>query len=256
MNTPPAFTVAIPSRYASTRLPGKPLQLIGGKPMIVHVAEAALRAGASEVVIATDDARIAEAVRMDSVTVCMTSSEHRSGSDRLAECADTLAWPDSRIVVNLQGDEPFAPSECIRQVAALLQSSGAEMATLAVPIYLPSEFNDPNTVKLVRNSKNEALYFSRAPVPWPRDLPGKVPAGALRHIGIYAYTAGFLKKFSRLPATALEICESLEQLRALENGYRIAVEPALADFPPGVDTLSDLEAANRHWLSIAERPLG
>lgn len=255
MDTTPPFTVAIPSRYASTRLPGKPLQLIGGKPMIVHVAEAALRAGAMDVVIATDDVRIADAVRMDAVTVCMTSAEHRSGSDRLAECADTLAWPDSRIVVNLQGDEPFAPPEGIRQVAKLLKTSAAEMATLAVPIYLPSEFNDPNAVKVVRNSSNQALYFSRAPIPWPRDMPGKVPSGALRHIGIYAYTAGFLKKFSKLPATALEICESLEQLRALEYGYRIAVEPALADFPPGVDTLSDLDAANRHWLSMAGRRL-
>lgn len=241
------FSVAIPARYASTRLPGKPLQRIGDRPMINHVVDRALEAGAAEVVIATDDDRIAEAARRDGVRVCMTDVNHRSGTDRLSECARQLAWPDDRIVVNLQGDEPFAPAQGIRQVAALLANSAAPMATLATAISSREEFLNPNVVKVVRTAQGLALYFSRAPIPWPRDAVECAPALAMRHIGIYAYRSGFLHQLSRLPASALECCESLEQLRALENGYAIAVEQTLAEFPPGVDTWEDLATANRHW---------
>lgn len=241
------FIVAIPARFASTRLPGKPLQLIGGKPMIQHVAERALAAGAGQVVIATDDIRIADAVNMDSVLVCMTDAGHASGTDRLAECAERLGWPDQSIVVNLQGDEPFAPADGIRQVAGLLADSSCEMATLACPVRDAVEFRNPNAVKVVLDAAGQALYFSRAPVPWPRDADNDCPAEALRHIGIYAYRAGFLKRFSRLPCGVLERRESLEQLRALENGFRIAVARSASAFPPGVDTVDDLAEARRHW---------
>ena len=245
------FTVAIPARFASTRLPGKPLLPIGGKPMLQHVAERALAAGAREVVVATDDARIAEALHLPGVRVCMTSPEHASGTDRLAECARALAWPDDAVIVNLQGDEPFAPADGIRQVAALLVRSGLDMATLAAPVRDWAQFLDPNAVKVLADAAGRALYFTRAPAPWPRDAVGQVPATALRHIGIYAYRAGFLKRFSALPPSPLERCESLEQLRALENGFGIAVAPALAEFPPGVDTQEDLARAERTWRASA-----
>lgn len=241
------FIVAIPARYASTRLPGKPLLPIGGKPMLQHVAERALAAGAREVVVATDDTRIADALQLPGVRVCMTSPGHASGTDRLAECARTLAWPDDAIIVNLQGDEPFAPADGIRQVATLLECSGLEMATLATPIRDWAQFLDPNAVKVVADAGGGALYFTRAPAPWPRDAVGQVPETALRHIGIYAYRAGFLQRLSALPASPLERCESLEQLRALENGFGIAVARALAEFPPGVDTQEDLARAERTW---------
>jgi 3-deoxy-manno-octulosonate cytidylyltransferase (CMP-KDO synthetase) len=243
------FSVAIPARFASTRLPGKPLQLIGGKPMICHVAERALAAGAAEVVIATDDERIAEAVKGAAVRVCMTKPEHHTGTDRLSECAQQLNWPDDRIVVNLQGDEPFAPAIGIRQVAELLAGSASVMATLGAALASHAEFINPNVVKLVHDGQGRALYFSRAPIPWPRDAPHSLPAEAMRHIGIYAYRSGFLQQLSRLPVGKLERCESLEQLRVLENGFSIAVAPALAEFRPGVDTWEDLAAANAYWLS-------
>ena len=241
------FIVAIPARFASTRLPGKALQLIGRKPMIRHVAERALAAGADQVVIATDDVRIAEAVTMDSVLVCMTDAGHISGTDRLAECAERLGWPDQRIIVNLQGDEPFAPADGIRQVAALLADRTCEMATLACPVRDNDEFRNPNAVKVVLDAVGMALYFSRAPIPWPRDACMDCPDEALRHIGIYAYRAGFLKRFSKLSSGVLERRESLEQLRALENGFRIAVAISDSVFPPGIDTPDDLAEAQRHW---------
>lgn len=241
------FIVAIPARYASTRLPGKPLSLIGNKPMIVHVAECALAAGAKHVVIATDDQRVADAIKFDNVEVCLTSASHQSGTDRLAECASILKWPDQQIIVNLQGDEPFAPASGIRQVAELLSQSNCHMATLACPIHSHAQFVDPNTVKVVRNSNGHALYFSRAPIPWPRENASQGLELALRHIGIYAYRANFLKQFSQINASLLERCESLEQLRALENGYSIAVELSNTVFPAGVDTAEDLELANSYW---------
>lgn len=248
MNPIPPFVVAIPARYGASRLPGKPLRLIAGEPMVVHVARRALAAGAEQVVLATDDARIAEAVRDHPLTVCMTRADHASGTDRLAECAEQLHWPDDRIVVNLQGDEPFAPPEGIRAVAQTLAASPAEMATLATPITDTETLFDPNAVKLVRDSAGLALYFSRAPIPWQRDryaqdrVSPPLP-GALRHIGIYAYRAGFLRRFASLPPGRLETLEALEQLRVLEAGYRIAVGLTPVPFPPGVDTEADLARA-------------
>lgn len=244
------FIVAIPARFASTRLPGKPLSMIGDKAMIQHVAERALAAGAKQVVIATDDERIERAIAIDSVLVVMTSPDHPSGTDRLAECAERLVWPDSQIVVNLQGDEPFAPADGIRQVADLLSSSDCSMATLSRPISSPVEFKDANAVKVVSSLQGKALYFSRSPIPWPRDDADDFSRLAQRHIGIYAYRSGFLKLFSRLPPSVLETCERLEQLRALENGYSIAVTESRVEFPPGVDTPDDLLRANQHWQSM------
>lgn len=255
MNHAPDFTVAIPARYASTRLPGKPLRLLGGRPLVVRVAERARAAGAAQVVVATDDTRIAEALAGSGVEVCMTRADHASGSDRLAECATSLRWPDDRIVVNLQGDEPFAPVSGIGCVAAALAEDGAAMATLATPIESARQWFDPNCVKVVRNLRGHALYFTRAPVPWARDALARdrtaLPEGieVLRHIGIYAYRAGFLKAFAQLRATPLERAESLEQLRALEHGHAIAVRLTPEPFPPGVDTPEDLARAERAWAA-------
>ena len=252
----PGFIVAIPARHASTRLPGKPLAPLGGRPLVLHVAERALAAGAREVWVATDDARIAAALDGSGVRVAMTSAAHASGSDRLAECADIAGWDDDAIVVNLQGDEPFAPAAGIRAVAQALAGSGAERATLAAAIDSADELFDPNVVKLVRSQAGLALYFSRAPIPWDRDaFPNDddvLPAGAwLRHIGIYAYRAGFLRRFAALPPGRLEQLEKLEQLRVLEAGYRIAVTTTPAAFPPGVDTPEDLARAEAHLQSQA-----
>jgi 3-deoxy-manno-octulosonate cytidylyltransferase (CMP-KDO synthetase) len=246
----PEFIVAIPARHDATRLPGKPLRAIAGEPMVVHVARRALAAGASEVVVATDDERIAEAVRGYPLTVCMTRREHASGTDRLAECARQLGWDAQRIVVNLQGDEPFAPPEGIRAVAHALASGDAPMATLAIGIEDCDTLFDPNAVKVVRDAGGRALYFSRAPIPWQRERFGRDQVGALlpgaflRHIGIYAYRAGFLETFTQLPPGRLELLEGLEQLRVLEAGHAIAVAISPVPFPPGVDTEADLERAN------------
>lgn len=246
------FVVAIPARYAASRLPGKPLRDIGGEPLVLHVARRALAAGAREVWVAADDARIADALDGSGVRIAMTSTQHASGSDRLAECARIAGWSDDTIVVNLQGDEPFAPASGIRAVAQALVESGADMATLATELQDAEQFFDPNVVKLVRADNGDALYFSRAPIPWHRDALARdrdrLPpdAGCLRHIGIYAYRAGFLKRFAALPPGRLEQVESLEQLRALEAGFRIRVELTPAEFPPGVDTEEDLARAERH----------
>ena len=251
MSATPSFIVAIPARMASTRLPGKPLLPIGGVPMIVHVARRALAAGAAEVIVATDDARIADAVNESGVRVAMTRADHASGSDRLAECAERFGWADDAIVVNLQGDEPLAPASGIRAVAVALADDEAPMATLATPIGSLEELLDPNCVKVVRDGSGRALYFSRAPVPWPREafasdravFPQGLPF--LRHIGIYAYRAGFLRRFAALARSPLEQIESLEQLRALEHGYAIAVREAPEPFPAGVDTAEDLARTQR-----------
>ena len=245
------FVVAIPARFGASRLPGKPLRLIAGVPMVVRVARRALEAGARDVVVATDDARIADALAGEPVAVCMTRADHPSGTDRLAECAERLGWDDRLIVVNLQGDEPFAPPEGIRAVAATLAATtGADMATLAVPIDDAATLFDPNAVKVVRGADVDALYFSRAPVPWQRDRfardrTGDPAPGALRHIGIYAYRAGFLRRFAAMPPGRLEQLEALEQLRVLEAGHRIAVGLAPVPFPPGVDSEADLARAER-----------
>lgn len=248
------FIVAIPARYGSTRLPAKPLRLLGGVPMVVRVAQRALQAGAAQVVVAVDDERIAAALAGQGVDICMTRRDHASGSDRLAECAAHYGWPGDAIVVNLQGDEPFAPAAGIRAVAQALAEDAAPMATLATPIDDAHELFDPNVVKLVRGLDGRALYFSRTPLPWARDafaldrntLPPDVPF--LRHIGIYAYRAGFLAQYTRLPRTPLEQAESLEQLRVLEHGHAIAVRLTPEPFPPGIDTEADLERAAR-WLA-------
>lgn len=247
------FVVAIPARFASTRLPGKPLRELGGVPLVLRVARRAQQAGARQVVVAVDDARVAAVLTGQGVEVCMTRAGHASGSDRLAECALHYGWADDTIVVNVQGDEPFAPASGIRAVAQALAEDTAPMATLAAPIDNVAELFDPNAVKLVRGVDGHALYFSRAPVPWARDafaddrqaLPAGIPY--LRHIGIYAYRAGFLARFTQLSRTPLEQAESLEQLRVLEHGYPIAVRLTPEPFPPGIDTAEDLARAEQ-WL--------
>ena len=247
----PDFVVAIPARFAATRLPGKPLRLLGGEPLVLHVARRALVAGAREVWVAADDARIADALAGCGVRIAMTSAQHASGSDRLAECARIAGWSDETIVVNLQGDEPFAPAEGIRTAARALDESGAGMSTLATPLVEAAQLFDPNTVKVVRAENGDALYFSRAPIPWHRDAFAHdrtqlaTPSPWLRHIGLYAYRAGFLKRFAAMPPGRLAQVESLEQLRVLEAGHRIRVELTPAEFPPGVDTEEDLAVAER-----------
>ncbi|WP_246371972.1 3-deoxy-manno-octulosonate cytidylyltransferase [Marilutibacter penaei] len=243
------FVVAIPARHDASRLPGKPLRLLSGEPLVLHVARRALAAGAREVWVAADDDRIAAALEGAGVRVAMTSRDHASGTDRLAECARIAGWTDDTLVVNLQGDEPFAPASGIRAVAHLLRDSGAAMATLATPVDTAERLFDPNTVKVVQAVNGDALYFSRAPMPWPRDAfradRARLPPGGhwLRHIGIYAYHAGFLKRFASMPPGRLEGIEALEQLRVLEAGERIAVALAPDAFPPGVDTPEDLARA-------------
>ncbi|KGQ19292.1 3-deoxy-manno-octulosonate cytidylyltransferase [Lysobacter dokdonensis DS-58] len=249
------FVVAIPARYAASRLPGKPLRTIGGEPLVLHVARRALAAGAREVWVAADDQRIADALAGSGVRIAMTSPDHASGTDRLAECARIAGWSDDTIVVNLQGDEPFAPAAGIQAAARTLAQSKAEMATLATPIDDVDTLFDPNAVKLVRDAQGHALYFSRAPLPWPRDAFATdrtaMPSGGpwLRHIGIYAYRAGFLQRFTALPPGTLERIESLEQLRVLEAGFRIAVALSPEPFPPGVDTPEDLARAEARFAS-------
>ena len=254
MTGSPDFVVAVPARYAASRLPGKPLRLLAGEPLVLHVARRALAAGAREVRVAADDPRIADALEGCGVQVAMTSVDHVSGTDRLAECARIAGWDDDTIVVNLQGDEPFAPAAGIRAVAELLHASGAAMSTLAAPIVDAETLLDPNAVKLVRAANGDALYFSRAPIPWPRDAfageQRQLPEGQgwLRHIGIYGYRAGFLRDFAAMPPGRLERIESLEQLRVLEAGHRIAVGLTPEPFPPGVDPPEDLLRAEA-WLA-------
>ncbi|MEN8261487.1 MAG: 3-deoxy-manno-octulosonate cytidylyltransferase [Pseudomonadota bacterium] len=242
------FKVVIPARYASTRLPGKPLLPIAGRPMIAHVCERAIEAEADEVVVATDDERICTAVSGLGVRAVMTSPLHTSGTERLAEVARTCAWSDDEIVVNLQGDEPLVPAPLIRDLAAVL-TSGTEpcgVATLATPIRDHEEIFNPNIVKVVLDRRGRALYFSRAPIPWDRngfgqgagETGGKIDY--LRHIGMYAYSAGFLQRYIGWTPSLLEKVESLEQLRILWHGESIAVR-VIADAPEaGVDTNEDL----------------
>ncbi|HIE5648604.1 TPA: 3-deoxy-manno-octulosonate cytidylyltransferase [Stenotrophomonas maltophilia] len=244
------FVVAIPARYAASRLPGKPLRLLGGDPLVLHVARRALLAGAREVWVATDDQRIADALAgLGEVKVAMTATSHASGTDRLAECARIAGWDDDTVVVNLQGDEPFAPAAGIRAVAEALVDGAAPMSTLATTVEDAETLFDPNVVKLVRNVRNEALYFSRAPIAWHRDGFARsreaLPEGHqwLRHIGIYGYRAGFLQQVAAMPPGRLEQIEALEQLRVLEAGLPISVAISPEAFPPGIDTPEDLERA-------------
>ncbi len=241
------FTVLIPARLASTRLPDKPLADIAGKPMVVRVAERASRSGAARVVVATDSDRIAQACASHGVQAVMTRADHPSGSDRLAEACDRLALADSHIVVNVQGDEPLIEPALIDAVAGLLaRQAQAAMSTAAHSLASAEDLRNPNVVKVVTDSQGLALYFSRAPIPWWRD--GATPAGAqlppaptaLRHVGIYGYRAGFLRAFPAMPPAPIEQCEALEQLRALWHGHRIAVHVTDHAPGPGVDTPEDL----------------
>ena len=237
------FIAVIPARYASTRLPGKPLRDIAGKPMIEWVYRQTLGSGASEVIVATDDERIVAACRAFGADVELTSPQHPSGTDRIAELARRFEWADDQIVVNVQGDEPLISPVSIAQVARLLAwHPDATMATLAAPLGRETEFRDPNFAKVVTTRDGWALYFSRAPIPWPRD--GGVP-DARRHIGLYAYRAGGLKAISASPPCPLEEYEKLEQLRALWLGYKIIVADAAEPPSPHVDTEEDLAEIRR-----------
>ena len=229
----------IPARYASTRLPGKPLLARTGKPLIQHVVEAVLKARSIEsIVVATDDERIVRAVTGFGAEVVMTSPDCRSGTDRLAEAADKLALADSAMVVNVQGDEPEMPPECIDTLVGLLEHTDADMATLATPLE-QARVADPNRVKVVLDRRGYAMYFSRSAIPFDRDGTGDVRR--LLHLGIYAYRVGFLTRYAALEPTAAERAEKLEQLRALEHGYRIAVG-VVEHYAVGIDTPADYEA--------------
>ncbi|MBL4743455.1 MAG: 3-deoxy-manno-octulosonate cytidylyltransferase [Cycloclasticus sp.] len=251
-----SYKVVIPARFASSRLPGKPLLKIAGKEMILLVCDKADQAGADEVVVATDDQRILDCVKQAGFNAVMTSQSHNSGTERLAEVANTLQWDDDVVVVNCQGDEPLIPPELIQKAAfALMEQELADVASLCAPIKDSEEVVNPNAVKVVRDVNDYALYFSRAPIPWDRDnFPENRAAATLnhfRHIGIYSYTVGFLRRYITWPACALEKIESLEQLRILHQGERIIV-PAVGQAPEaGVDTQEDLDRLNR-LLSVSQ----
>jgi 3-deoxy-manno-octulosonate cytidylyltransferase (CMP-KDO synthetase) len=236
------FKVVIPARYASTRLPGKPLRLIGDRPMLQHVYDRSCQSGAETVIIATDDPRIVQAARAFSASVCMTSPEHTSGTERLGEVVEKMQWYDDEIIVNVQGDEPLIPPVLISQVAAdLAGHADAVVATLAHPVDSDAEAQDPNVVKVVRDRSGYALYFSRAAIPFCRDPQQDMDAhGVLRHIGLYAYRAGFLRHFRKLEAAPPEQMEKLEQLRVLWHGMKIYAGIATQMPGPGVDTEADL----------------
>ncbi|SDN22473.1 3-deoxy-manno-octulosonate cytidylyltransferase [Vreelandella arcis] len=242
-----AFTVVIPARYGSSRLPGKPLLDIAGEPMIAHVWRRACQSHASRVVIATDDTRIQAAMQLYGAEVVMTRQDHVSGTDRLAEVVDQLSLDEAALVVNVQGDEPLIPPALINQVAErLAEDSEASIATLAEPITDVDSLFNPNVVKVVRSNNGRALYFSRAPIPWDRDHFASPPAllatdAWLRHIGLYAYRVGFLHAYSDWPASSLEQLEQLEQLRALQHGHAIQVALACDVNPAGIDTPEDLD---------------
>ncbi|MGF1842503.1 3-deoxy-manno-octulosonate cytidylyltransferase [Vibrio clamense] len=242
-----SFTVVIPARYQSSRLPGKPLADIGGKPMIQWVYEQSIQAGAERVIIATDDARVEAAVNQFGGVVCMTSPDHESGTERLAEVVQRMDIPDDHIIVNVQGDEPLIPPSIITQVANNLANSTAPMATLGVEITEEAEVFNPNAVKVVTDKDGYALYFSRATIPWDRDNFADsenktIAQPLLRHIGIYAYRAGFINTYINWQPSALEKIECLEQLRVLWYGEKIHVEVAKEAPAAGVDTPEDLDA--------------
>ncbi|KPZ54689.1 3-deoxy-manno-octulosonate cytidylyltransferase [Pseudoalteromonas sp. P1-13-1a] len=240
------FVVVIPARYASTRLPGKPLADICGKPMIQHVYEKACLSGASKVVIATDHQKVFDAVKSFTNDVLMTREDHQSGTERLAEVVDLLKLDAETVVVNVQGDEPLLASENVSQVATLLNNSSAPMATLSVAIEEQDEVFNPNAVKVVSDINKNALYFSRASIPFDRSAMLNNDSVLditpfQRHVGIYAYRAGFIKQYIELSVSPLEVLESLEQLRVLYHGYAIKIEQAKVTPHAGVDTPEDLE---------------
>ena len=253
-----SFRVVIPARWASTRLPGKPLAVIGDRPMIAHVWERARTSHAAEVIVASDDDRVLEAADAIGADTQRTSPEHPSGTDRIAEVAALRDWPDDCVVVNVQGDEPLIPPEVIDQVAAnLMENPDAGMATLAEPLLDRRRVFDPNVVKVVTRADGFALYFSRAPLPWDRQAfatgAEEPPLGGAwrRHLGIYAYRVGLLHRFVAWPPAPLEQIEMLEQLRVLHAGVGIHVADACAEVPAGVDTPDDLE---RVRALLAARP--
>lgn len=245
------FFVLIPARYASTRLPGKPLADLGGKPMVVRVAENARRSGAARVVIATDDARIVEAAAAHGIEACLTRGDHATGTDRLAEAAAQLGLGDDDIVVNVQGDEPLLAPALVARMAELLASRPeAAIATACHPIGDADEAFNPNVVKVALDARGNALYFSRATIPWAREAfaagkPARLPHGLplYRHYGLYAYRVSFLRRYPSLPPAPIERFEALEQLRALWHGERIVVEVTEGTPAPGIDTQEDLERA-------------
>lgn len=253
------FSVVIPARFASSRLPGKPLLDIAGKPLIQHVYESAAKSDANRIIIATDDARIESVAKSFGAEVCLTSSYHRSGTERIAEVIQTLRFNRDDIVVNVQGDEPLLPAESINQVAVQLHEyAEAKISTLCTRIGDDADLFNPNVVKVVRDNLGYALYFSRAPIPWDRSrFPSQMSQFAFhnlavcehnsyyKHIGLYAYTAGFVLQYINYPLSTLEQLESLEQLRALQNGHRIYVGEAQHDSGIGVDTEEDLEKVRR-----------
>lgn len=255
-----SYTIIIPARYQSQRLPGKPLLNIGDRSMLEHVYRRASQCQAKAVVIATDNDAIFEAARGFGAPCEMTSAEHQSGTDRLSEMVDKLQLDDDEVVVNVQGDEPEIPASIVDQVARnLLDNSDFDIATLACPIASSGEWLDENVVKVVSDKQDRALYFSRAPIPWLRgeaaalekhstqELPEDLRDHCMRHIGLYAYRAKFLKQFAQLTPAPLETIERLEQLRAMWHGYSIHVEKALETPPPGIDTQADLDAVRRAW---------
>jgi 3-deoxy-manno-octulosonate cytidylyltransferase (CMP-KDO synthetase) len=250
------FKVVIPARFASTRLPGKPLLDIAGKPMVIRVAEQAAQSGAQQIIIATDHQPIVAAALEHGFQACMTRADHTSGTDRIAEVATQQGWPDNTIVVNVQGDEPLIPPRLIRAVAQHLHDHPeCAIATACHAIHDEASMRNPNIVKVVLDKSGNALYFSRAPIPWPRDayaqnqpLPENIIV--LRHVGIYAYRASFLRDFGKLTPTHLEQIESLEQLRALYYGYKIGVTKTDQAPPSGVDTGQDLQVARRLFTNM------
>lgn len=250
------FHVVIPARFASTRLPGKPLLPIAGKPMVIRVAEQAAESGAQQIWIATDHHPILAAVHEHGFKACLTHPHHQSGTDRVAEVVEQQGWADDTIVVNVQGDEPLMPPALIRAVAQHLHDHPAcAMATACHPIHDEAAMRNPNIVKAVLDKDSNALYFSRAPIPWPRDAFAQgnaLPAGlpVLRHIGIYAYRVSFLRAFGSLAPAAVEQAEALEQLRALWHGYKIGVTISEQAPPAGVDTEGDLSVARKTFESL------
>lgn len=249
-----AYHIVIPARMASERLPGKPLADLNGASLVEHVWRRALQSSAQSVVIATDDERIRDTAKRFGAEVIMTSRAHPSGSDRIAECADHLGWPPETLIVNLQGDEPLMPLECLDQVAALLAGDTlADAASLYWPMDSAHEIRDPNVVKVTTDAKGAALLFSRAVIPHPRgwtDLEAALGAGQRwkRHVGLYAFRAAALRAFTQTLPTPLEQAEKLEQLRFLESGGRIVMAAACRFIPPGVDTPEDLERTRRMML--------
>lgn len=248
------FKVVIPARYASSRFPGKPLADLCGKPLLQHVYECAKKSGAEDIIVATDDQRIFEVALSFGATVCMTSADHPTGTDRIVEVADRLNWHDDEIVVNLQGDEPLTPHEVIQQVAHnLYVHNQAVCATLSTPLTQLQEMNDPNVVKVITNRHGFAMYFSRSAIPFDRDkkIDEKTLSFYQRHIGIYAYRVGFLKAYADMAPCRIETIEALEQLRILWNDEKIHVAEAVSLPGHGVDTPEDLEQVKKKMTAVS-----